>query len=100
MPLAPAIQPMSNAANITAFYPLSPMQQGMLYHALAEPRSGADIEQLVITFREPVDAALLRFAWERVVARHEVLRTAFRVTDTGPQQVVYEKATGRPDSRI
>ena len=81
-------QPMSNAAQIVDSYPLSPMQQGMLYHALSEPHSGVDIEQLTIVLREPVDAMRLRLAWERVVARHPVLRTSFTVTDTGPKQVV------------
>src|SRR5579859_6191373 len=58
-------------------YPLSPLQQGMLYHALAEPNSGVDIEQMVITLPETVDVARLKRAWERVVARHPILRTSF-----------------------
>ncbi len=74
-------------------YPLSPLQQGMLFHAVAEPRSGVDIEQLVITLREPVDAARLRAAWERVVSRHEVLRTSFRWDTEEPLQVVEEIVT-------
>jgi len=32
-------------------FPLSPMQQGMLFHYLKEPRSGVDIEQLVVHCR-------------------------------------------------
>jgi len=71
-------------------YPLSPLQQGMLFHALAEPRSGVDIEQLVFTLREPVEAARLRVAWERVVARHDILRTAFRWDGAEPLQEVKE----------
>lgn len=67
-------------------YPLSPLQQGMLFHALAEPRSGVDIEQLVFTLREPVDAERLRAAWEQVMARHEILRTAFRWDGQEPMQ--------------
>src|SRR6478672_1386437 len=82
---------MSNAAHIVDSYPLSPMQQGMLYHALSEPHSGVDIEQLTITLREPVDAVRLRLAWERVVARHPVLRTHFTVTDAGARQIVYSE---------
>ncbi len=69
-------------------YPLSPLQQGMLFHALAEPRSGVDIEQLVFTLREPVDPRRLRAAWTRVVERHEVLRTAFRWDGAEPVQEI------------
>ena len=51
----------------------------MLYHALAEPHSGVDVEQVVCTMRGAVDAAALRAAWEKVFARHPALRTAFDV---------------------
>jgi amino acid adenylation domain-containing protein/non-ribosomal peptide synthase protein (TIGR01720 family) len=71
-------------------YPLSPLQQGMLFHALAEPCSGVDVEQLVFTLREAVDAERLRAAWERVVARHGILRTAFRWDGAEPVQEVHE----------
>src|SRR5689334_16191452 len=71
-------------------YPLSPLQQGMLFHALAKPHSGVDIEQLVFTLREPVDAARLQAAWERVVARHGILRTEFRWDGAEPMQEVPE----------
>ncbi len=71
-------------------YPLSPLQQGMLFHALSEPHGGVDIEQLVFTLREPVDAPRLRTAWERVVTRHCILRTAFLAEEGVMQQVVRE----------
>ena len=74
-----------------ATYPLSPLQQGMLFHALSEPRSGVDIEQLTLTLREPVDAAQMQAAWERVVARHGILRTSFRWDGAEPMQEVWEK---------
>jgi len=59
-------------------YPLSPMQAGMLFHALYAPRAGVDVEQMVCAFREPLDAARLRAAWDHVVAARPVLRAAFR----------------------
>ncbi len=58
-------------------YPLSPLQQGMLFHHLSEPGSGVDIEQMVCTLHEPIEGEKLRVAWERVVARHAILRTRF-----------------------
>src|SRR3954471_3404768 len=62
-------------------YPLSPMQEGMLFHTLYAPRAGVDIEQMACAFHEPLDAALFRRAWEHVVAAREVLRTSFRFAD-------------------
>ena len=68
--------------------PLAPLQHGMLFHALAAPGSGVDIEQMVCTLRAPVQAPLLQAAWEQVVARHTILRTAFCWEDE-PVQVVH-----------
>src|SRR4051794_28345228 len=59
-------------------YALSPMQQGMLFHALYVAQPGVDVEQMVCVFREPLDIPTFERAWRRVVAEHAVLRTAFR----------------------
>ena len=59
-------------------YPLSPMQQGMLFHALYEAPPGVDVEQMVCTFSEALELPTFERAWRRVVAEHAVLRTAFR----------------------
>src|SRR3954470_1112287 len=61
----------------TDAYPLSPLQQGMLFHWLREPNSGTDIEQIVGELHEAVDANRLRAAWQRAVDSFDVLRTAF-----------------------
>ncbi len=65
-------------APIEDTYPLSPMQEGMLFHALYAPRAGVDVEQMVCTLPERLDAPRFRDAWARVVAAHAALRTAFR----------------------
>ena len=59
-------------------YALSPIQQGMLFHALYVARPGVDVEQMVCVFREPLDIPTFERAFGRVVAEHPVLRTAFR----------------------
>src|SRR5688500_1512234 len=59
-------------------YELSPTQKGMLFHALTAPAPGVDVEQLIVSFHEPLDLQALRRAWERVVGRHPILRTRFR----------------------
>lgn len=75
-------------------YPLSPIQHGMLLHALNEPNSGVDVEQIVCTLRENVDAPSLRKAWECVVKRNSVFRTAFRVEGIDdPLQIVYDRVS-------
>lgn len=71
-------------------YPLSPLQQGMLFHHVASPASGVDVEQLVVTLPEAVQAERLLGAWQEVAQRHEVLRTSFRWLDVAaPEQVVH-----------
>ena len=77
---------------ITEEYPLSPLQHGMLLHSLGAPNGGTDIEQIVCTLRESVEVAHLRRAWETIVERHPVFRTAFRFEGSDdPVQVVYEQ---------
>ena len=73
-------------------YPLSPMQQGMLYHSLSAPHSGVDIEQVIGTLSEDLRAAAFRQAWENVVERHAILRTGFHWSDPQPRQEVHRHA--------
>ncbi|MBD2073786.1 amino acid adenylation domain-containing protein [Phormidium sp. FACHB-592] len=59
-------------------YPLSPMQQGMLFHSLHGQQTGVDLEQMVCTLHECIAVEPLIQAWQQVVARHPVLRTSFQ----------------------
>lgn len=63
--------------NVEDIYPLSPMQQGLLFHALYSPEIGMYMEQKVATLQGEVDSSALCRAWQAVVDRHPVLRTAF-----------------------
>jgi amino acid adenylation domain-containing protein/non-ribosomal peptide synthase protein (TIGR01720 family) len=58
-------------------YPLSPMQQGMLFHHLKEPHSGVDIEQVVVHLPESIDVRRMQTAWQWLLNRHEILRAQF-----------------------
>jgi amino acid adenylation domain-containing protein/non-ribosomal peptide synthase protein (TIGR01720 family) len=60
----------------------------MLYHWLQNPQSGADVEQMVCTLAEKIDAARLRAAWERAVARHAALRIRFEWSVAEPVQSI------------
>ena len=66
------------AEGIEDTYPLTPMQQGMLFHSMADPQSGLYIQQMICTLQEELDVSAFQWAWEQVVARHAILRTSFR----------------------
>ncbi|MGF1938061.1 MAG: condensation domain-containing protein, partial [Nostoc sp. ChiQUE02] len=63
--------------NIEEFYPLSPMQQGILFHSLAAPESGVYFEQLSWTLEGKLNTREFHRAWQYVVERHSILRTCF-----------------------
>ncbi|WP_434300845.1 amino acid adenylation domain-containing protein [Corallococcus exiguus] len=58
-------------------YPLSPLQQGLLFHSLLEAGSGVYVEQLTWEVRGGLDVSAFRKAWETVVERLSILRTRF-----------------------
>ncbi|MFE3262092.1 amino acid adenylation domain-containing protein [Nocardia sp. NPDC059229] len=73
-------------------WPLAPLQQGLLFHALVSEQSvDAYITQLVLELRGRVDPPRLRRAAHVLLDRHANLRAAF-VTDPGPVQVVDDDA--------
>jgi amino acid adenylation domain-containing protein/non-ribosomal peptide synthase protein (TIGR01720 family) len=61
--------------DIEDLYPLSPMQQ--LFHSLEAAASPVGLEHWHYTLHGPLDTAALKRAWEQVLERHPVLRTAF-----------------------
>jgi hypothetical protein len=63
---------------IDASYPLSPMQQGMPFHSLVAQEPGVYIQQHLSAFHEALNVEAFVRAWGLVVARHDILRTAFR----------------------
>ena len=65
-----------NTKEVEASYPLSSMQQGMMLHSLHE--GGAYIQQMTCDLKETLDPLALLHAWQQVLQRHEILRTAFR----------------------
>jgi hypothetical protein len=62
----------------------------MLFHSISENTPGVDIEQVFCGLQEEVDSAALQRAWQRVVERHEALRTSFRWESVAePEQEVH-----------
>jgi len=58
-------------------YPLTPVQQGMLYEVLNNPNSDIYIAYIAIDITGKFDPGVLRLAWERTALQHETLRTRF-----------------------
>ncbi len=78
--------------NIQDIYPLSPMQQGMLFHTLYAPDSDVYVEQLSCLLSGRLDVGAFARAWQGVVNRHSALRTAFLWEGLDePLQVVYHR---------
>ncbi|MBY8943659.1 non-ribosomal peptide synthetase, partial [Pseudomonas tolaasii] len=61
---------------IADLYPLSPMQQGMLFHTLYEPQAQAYINQLRLDI-DGLDLLTFGRAWQAALDRHDILRSSF-----------------------
>ncbi|MBV4459307.1 non-ribosomal peptide synthase/polyketide synthase [Pseudomonas sp. COR58] len=64
------------AAAIEDLYPLSPMQQGMLFHTLYEQGTGTYINQLCVDV-DGLDPERFRAAWQATMDAHDILRSGF-----------------------
>ncbi|HVC19691.1 MAG TPA: amino acid adenylation domain-containing protein [Vicinamibacterales bacterium] len=64
-------------ANLEDVYELSPLQQGLLFHAVRDAAGGTYLEQLSLLLVGRLDAAVFEETWRQLMARHAVLRTAF-----------------------
>ncbi|QKW37353.1 amino acid adenylation domain-containing protein [Actinomadura sp. NAK00032] len=70
--------------------PLSPLQQGLFFHALYDTGHDVYTAQIVLDLRGPLDAAALKAAAETLLRRHANLRAGFRQRKEGsPVQVVH-----------
>ncbi|WP_158467836.1 condensation domain-containing protein, partial [Pseudomonas putida] len=74
-------------AEIADVYPLSPMQQGMLFHSLYEKEAGNYINQLRVDVRG-LDVPRFKAAWQALIDQHEVLRASFISDMQQPLQVI------------
>jgi amino acid adenylation domain-containing protein len=68
---------MKAAKGIEEIYPLSPMQQGMLFHTLLSPDSGAYVVQIAYEIHGAIDPVTFERAWQTLMQRHSILRSAF-----------------------
>ena len=63
--------------NVEDFYPLSPMQQGMLFHSLGSSQADTYCQQADLHLKGNLDQAAMVAAWQNCVRRHPILRTSF-----------------------
>ena len=80
--------------DIEDIYPLSPTQQGLLFHSLLTPGGGLYVPQIVLSLSGTLDSGRLQTAWHNTLQRHTVLRTGFQWEQRDePFQVVYSNTT-------
>ncbi|HKT05627.1 MAG TPA: amino acid adenylation domain-containing protein, partial [Rugosimonospora sp.] len=74
-------------------WPLTPLQQGLLFHALYDAAGDAYTVQLALDLEGPLDPHALRTAAQALLDRHANLRVAFVVDGVPePVQVVPDRA--------
>ena len=78
--------------NLKDIYPLSPMQEGMLFHRLYESESVAYFEQFSFSMRGDLNITLFEDGWNELFRRYDILRTIFMHKGTDrPLQVVLKE---------
>ena len=79
---------------IEDIYPLSPTQQGMLFHSVYASGSAMYLEQRSCVLRGELDLRALEQAWQGVVDQYAVLRSSFAWEELDePVQVVEQQVT-------
>jgi amino acid adenylation domain-containing protein len=66
-----------STGNIEAIYPLTPAQEGILFHAIQSPETGVYFQQWLCRLTGELNRAAFIQAWAAAIARHAVLRTLF-----------------------
>ncbi|MFJ5966177.1 amino acid adenylation domain-containing protein, partial [Bacillus sp. NPDC093026] len=62
---------------IQKVYPLTPMQEGMLYHAMLDPNSSSYFTQLELGLSGEFDLVLFEKSINELIRTYDILRTAF-----------------------
>jgi amino acid adenylation domain-containing protein/non-ribosomal peptide synthase protein (TIGR01720 family) len=85
-------QVFGDIANIEDIYPLSPMQEGLLFQKLFHPNSKAYYIQSAFIIDGALNVESFKAAWEILVNSYSILRTGFKWSGLGnPLQFVLHK---------
>jgi amino acid adenylation domain-containing protein len=85
---------MPTRSDIQDIYPLTPLQEGMLFHTLRDQelghrRANTFCQQMTFRIRGKLLVDLFVQSWNQLLARHDILRTVFNYTSTSkPLQIV------------
>lgn len=86
--------------NVEDIYPLSPLQEGILFHILLEPGSGAYVVHLKFSIEGNFNVAAFKRAWQKIIERHPILRSSFVWEKVPkPRQIVRQQVTLAWDER-
>jgi len=88
------LERLGGARAVEDVYPLSPLQQGLLFHSLYDRDSLSYVNTFCLSLLGTLDADVLENAWQHVIERHAVLRTTFIGLELeSPLQVVLKKVS-------
>ncbi len=86
------LQYIANKQPVADVYPITPMQQGMLFHSAVD--SSSYVNQMAMDIQGSLNLTALRSAWQLLVDRYDIFRTSFYALDSAnPVQVVQPTAT-------
>ncbi len=86
---AHVVEHVGERGGIEDLYPLSPVQEGMLFHTLASDSDDLYVVQQRLEIEGHLDVDRFRAAWALVIDRHPALRSVFSWAHEGrPVQVV------------
>ncbi|MEP2640106.1 condensation domain-containing protein [Roseobacter sp.] len=78
--------------NIETILPLTPLQEGILFHTLLAQDRGLYMPQMAYFLSGPIDPDQLRAAWAQVLARHSALRSGIHWEERAdPFQIIYRQ---------
>ncbi|WP_260984883.1 condensation domain-containing protein, partial [Paenibacillus xylanexedens] len=95
---------------LVSIYPLSPMQEGMLFQSLREPKSSAYFEQMSFTIQGTMHESYLEKSLSLLLERYDIFRTVFVyealerplqiVLKKSNPSIVFKDFTGLPEDEI
>jgi amino acid adenylation domain-containing protein/non-ribosomal peptide synthase protein (TIGR01720 family) len=91
---ADALQKIQATYTLDDIYPLTPMQEGMLFHAMLEEEGSAYFEQTTYRLHGALDIECVERTLRELSRRHEILRAAYLVegSERPVQLIVHDRA--------